>query len=111
MQQRKWSGNVRELENFIERLVTLALPDMAALNSKILPAEFQKEFKKFTPSSAEHSLHKSLQESLDEVEEQLIRQTLMKNGWNQSKAARALKISERALRYKMEKLGIARGEG
>ncbi|MCB0285379.1 MAG: hypothetical protein KDE57_01900, partial [Calditrichaeota bacterium] len=28
------------------------------------------------------------------------------NDWNQSKAARALQISERAIRYKMEKLGI-----
>jgi Nif-specific regulatory protein len=56
MQQRQWSGNVRELENFVERLVTLASPDMAVLNSKILPAEFQKEFKKLAPTPAEHSL-------------------------------------------------------
>ncbi|MCI0698122.1 sigma 54-interacting transcriptional regulator [candidate division KSB1 bacterium] len=110
MQQRKWAGNIRELENFVERLVTLASPDMTVLNPKILPPEFQKEFKKLTPSQQEHPLHKSLQESLDEVEEQLIHRALEQNDWNQSKAARALKISERNMRYKMEKLGIVRGQ-
>lgn len=105
MQQRKWSGNIRELENFVERLVTLASTEMTVLDLKILPREFQKEFKKLTPEQ-ESPLRKSLQESLAESEEQLIRQALLENDWKQRKTARVLQISEGALRYKMDKLGI-----
>jgi two-component system response regulator AtoC len=49
---------------------------------------------------------KSLTESLADYEETLIRQALIENDWNQSKAARALGISEQTMRYKMGKLGI-----
>ncbi|MFQ5629510.1 MAG: sigma 54-interacting transcriptional regulator, partial [bacterium] len=108
MQQRKWSGNIRELENFTERLVTLASDKMAALNPAILPPEFRKEFKKLSPALEQHPVSKSLQESLEDYEVQLIRQALIAHSWNQSQAARALKISERTIRYKMEKLGIVR---
>ncbi|MFQ5652439.1 MAG: sigma 54-interacting transcriptional regulator [bacterium] len=113
MQQRQWSGNVRELENFVERLVTLAAPEATVLNPKILPREYRKEFKKLTAMQEPHPVPKSLQEALDETEELLIRQALRDHDWNQSQAARALRISERTIRYKMEKLGIVkqRAEG
>ena len=51
---------------------------------------------------------KTLQESLDDHETGVLREALVKHHWNQSEAARALGISERAMRYKMEKLGIVR---
>ena len=47
---------------------------MTVLNPTILPREFQKEFKKLTDNYEPHLLRKSLQETLDETEEQLIRQ-------------------------------------
>ena len=53
----------------------------------------------------------SLQEHHTEVEEQLIPQALLTNDWNQSQAARALKIPEQTLRYKMGKLGIVKPSG
>jgi hypothetical protein len=43
------------------------------LNAKILPPEFKKEFKKLTPAQDEHPIHKSLQESLSDCEEQLMK--------------------------------------
>lgn len=110
MQQRKWPGNIRELENFVERLVTLAAPDTKALTPKILPREFHKEFKKAVQLREEPVARKSLQESVNELEEQLIRQALAESGWNQSQAARALNISEYTMRYKIEKLGIIKPE-
>lgn len=106
MQLRVWSGNIRELENFVERLVTLAAPEMVVLDASILPKEFRKEYKDLTFTQDAHDIRKSLQETLEETEVSLIRQALVANDWNQSKAARALQISERAIRYKMEKLGI-----
>ncbi|NIS39086.1 GAF domain-containing protein [Candidatus Saccharibacteria bacterium] len=109
MQQRLWAGNIRELENFVERLVTLASPDIKVLTRKSLPKEFQKEFKKLSANDEVSShLNTSLQESLNEYEEKLIRQALHENDWIQAKAARALNISEQTLRYKMNRLGIVK---
>ncbi|MFQ5604035.1 MAG: sigma 54-interacting transcriptional regulator [bacterium] len=108
MRLRKWQGNVRELENFVERLVTLAGPEMTVLGRDILPNEFRKELKKLTAKQEMNPISKTLQESLTEYEEQIIRQALNDNDWNQRKAARALQISEGTLRYKIAKLGIAK---
>jgi transcriptional regulator with GAF, ATPase, and Fis domain len=106
IRQRNWKGNIRELENFIERLVTLAPAAMKMLEAKILPAEFQKELQKFVKIDQTIPESRSLGESLAEYEEKLIRSVLIECNWNQSKAARVLKISEHAIRYKMKKLGI-----
>jgi len=108
MRLRKWPGNVRELENFVERMVTLAGSEMTALGRDILPKEFRKEFEELTSKQEMHAIGKALQESLAEYEAQLIRQALTDNDWNQRKAARALQISEGTIRYKIEKLDIAK---
>lgn len=109
MQQRRWAGNIRELENFVERLVTLAPAEAITLEPHMLPPEFQKELKKLAPSLEALPSNKGLQQSLEDYEERLLRQALDENEWNQRKAARALQISEGTLRYKLEKLGIVRG--
>jgi transcriptional regulator with GAF, ATPase, and Fis domain len=111
MRQRRWQGNIRELENFVERLVTLAAPEQAVLARVLLPQEYQKEFKRLQPQIDEAQAVKSLTESLAEYEEQLIRQALLAYDWNQSKAARALKIPVQTIRYKMNKLGITKPLG
>jgi DNA-binding NtrC family response regulator len=49
---------------------------------------------------------KSLSESLQDFEEELVRKTLNSCNWNQSKAAKILGISEHTIRYKMKKLKI-----
>jgi Nif-specific regulatory protein len=108
IKQHKWSGNIRELENFVERMVTLAPQDTKVLNSGILPAEFRSELQKLKKIREMGKITKSLAESLAEYEEKLIRQALIENDWNQSKAARALGISEQTIRYKMGKLGIVK---
>ncbi len=106
MRRRVWEGNIRELENFVERLVTLAAPEMTVLHRDILPSDYQKEFKKFKITPALPAAGRSLHERLAEYEEQLVRQALLDHDWNQSQAARALSISEQTIRYKMSKLGI-----
>lgn len=106
LKQRHWTGNIRELENFIQRLVTLTTKNQKIIDKKILPAEFLKELKKLKKDFQEIPLSKSLSESLIDFEEQLIRTELKNCKWNQSKAARLLNISEHDMRYKMKKLKI-----
>jgi two-component system NtrC family response regulator len=108
MQEQPWAGNIRELENFVERLVTNAAPSEKILGRDNLPDELRKKIRQTRPSDTAFVTNKSLQEHLAEVEEQLIRQALLSNDWNQSQAARALKIPEQTLRYKMGKLGIVK---
>ncbi len=106
LQHRHWKGNVRELENIVERLVTLAPIESKIIGREILPPDLMKELKNLDTSSEDHTIPKSLTESLHEFEEEIIRKALAANQWNQSKAARALKTSEQTLRYKMSKLDI-----
>ncbi|MCI0698712.1 sigma-54 dependent transcriptional regulator [candidate division KSB1 bacterium] len=106
MQQRHWPGNIRELENFVERLVTLAPPQMAILDRDHLPPDLQKEMKKLAASQQPAGVVKPLYESLAEYEEQLIRQALNGNHWNIPQTARVLRIAEQTLRNKMTKRGI-----
>jgi DNA-binding NtrC family response regulator len=96
------------LENFVERLVALSPPEAKILDHDILPPDIKKEFKKFKPALDEAYVSKSLEESLAEHEEQLIRRALIEHDWNQSQAARVLKIPVPTLRYKMNKLGIVK---
>ena len=103
-----WSGNIRELENFVERLVTLAPPEMQVINASILPTDFQEEWKKAEAISPKYDLNNSLENNLTEYEKKLIMKVLNECNWNQSEAARQLNISETTIRYKMNKLGITR---
>jgi transcriptional regulator with GAF, ATPase, and Fis domain len=108
MQQRRWPGNIRELENFVERLVALTPPDRKIIDRKVLPDDLLQELKKFEANYALPSAVKPLNETLEAYEAQVIRQALIANNWNQSQTARQLKIAEQTLRYKMGKLGIER---
>ncbi|MDP2364803.1 MAG: sigma-54 dependent transcriptional regulator, partial [Ignavibacteria bacterium] len=60
MRHRHWLGNIRELENFIERLVTLTTKDQKIIDRKILPFEFQKELKKLKKDFQDIPISKSL---------------------------------------------------
>jgi DNA-binding NtrC family response regulator len=97
---------VRELSNFVERLVTLATAKQRIIDRNILPPELQKELKSVRRTHEDGSSTRSLGESLADYEEQLIRKALDSCNWNQSRAARILQISEHSMRYKMAKLHI-----
>lgn len=92
-------GNVRELENLIERSVVLARDTHITLDD--LPSHI------FTYSiPLNQSRSKGLDRQVEDLEKKLIQSELFKAGGNQSKAARALEISERKLRYKIQKYGL-----
>jgi len=103
-----WSGNIRELQNFVERLVTLAPLEMQVIDASILPADLQEEWHEAEAVSPKYDLSNSLEKNLLDYEIKLINKVLIECNWNQSKAARRLNISETTIRYKMNKLGISR---
>jgi len=88
-------GNVRELEHVIQRTVTLARGQV--IREQDLPPEIR-----FHRASEQGTLA----ERLEAVEQEMLLTALEKNEWVQTRAADALGISERVLRYKMKKLDI-----
>ena len=88
-----WPGNVRELENVIE--ASMALSEREIIESKNLPAFL-------LTSSSESTSFYQLPENLtlQEIEEKIIEQTLMKTNGNKTKAAKLLGISLRTLQRK-----------
>ena len=100
--QYPFPGNVRELENLIERAVVLCRGN--TVTTQDLPLHIQ-------DSKAEKSLEegregRSLPQALEEIERQEIARALQKTSWVQTRAAEELGISERVLRYKMKKYKI-----
>ncbi len=87
-------GNVRELEHLVQRMVTLVRGNV--IRAGDLPPEIQ----------AGQSGNGVLNERLAEVERQMLVTALEKHDWVQTQAAESLGISERVLRYKMQKAGI-----
>jgi two-component system NtrC family response regulator len=97
-----YPGNVRELENIIERAVVLSRKGIIGLEDLPLPL---REGRTQDPPGREASLPSSVAN----MEKDLILQALQASEGNQSRAAQSLGISERVLRYKMRKYGLNRG--
>ncbi|CAB1370404.1 sigma-54-dependent transcriptional regulator [Denitratisoma oestradiolicum] len=92
-------GNVRELENILERALALRTTDCIDSGdlNLIPPAENQE-----VPPLGQLSL----QDHLDRVERQAILEALQKTRFNRTAAARLLGVTFRSLRYRMERLGL-----
>jgi two-component system response regulator PilR (NtrC family) len=96
-------GNVRELENILER--AMALCDGARvtrLDLQLTPPEAVE----VVPAAEGGNGKWPLQEYLDRVEKEAILEALEKTRYNRTAAAKLLGITFRAMRYRMERLGI-----
>ena len=108
LKQRKWNGNIRELENFVERLVTIAPKRTVTICASLLPSELKEELNTFRMAQKIKFQDHSLKEQLDLCEKKIIKNTLIESGWNQSEAARRLKTSEGNIRRKIHRYDITR---
>lgn len=110
-------GNVRELENILERAYTLAegeliQPDDLKLRQTPRAAPVSPQTKQLeVPTSSEvrhYDLEHvdNLEQHLEDVERQLITQALEETRWNRTAAAERLGLSFRSLRYRLKKLDI-----
>ena len=91
-----YPGNVRELQNIVERAVVMARG--AVVTCADLPAEVQKA----APAPAADTLPAQV----EELEKKAIAQALERAGGVQSRAAELLGLTERNLRYKLKKYGL-----
>lgn len=98
-----WPGNIRELENVIER--ALVLDKDGGLGLDDLPERL---------GTREHRVANLRMElpdegiSLEDVERDLLLAALQKHNWNQTRAAAFLKITRSTLLYRMQKFGLER---
>jgi DNA-binding NtrC family response regulator len=104
MEEYDWPGNVRQLENAVQRGVILARGEEIGLGD--LPADVVGEASIAPPPDAASGL----KAQLDAFERQIILRALAREGWNQTKAAEALLINRTTLIEKMRKYGLAKAE-
>jgi two-component system NtrC family response regulator/two-component system response regulator HydG len=109
LEQHAWPGNIRELENLVERVMIICKRQWVEVED--LPAGF---FSGSTPAVLPHpgadssSLLTLGLSSLEQLEEKLIRDALERTSGNVTEAARLLKITRNTLRYRMYKYGLSR---
>src|SRR5947208_1531009 len=100
LKQHWWPGNIRELENLIERLV--AVSDKDYISEEDLPFEFH-----FAQLNPEGSASEGLfEEATSTFERNFILRALEKCGWNVTGTADYLGIPLSTLKYKMDKLDV-----
>ena len=105
LQQYHFPGNVRELENILERAMTLCEDDLIRprdlkLGSALATVDMN------PAASVPEAKPAGLDPFLGEMEKDAIRQALEKTQYNKTAAAKLLGISFRQLRYRLKKLGI-----
>ncbi len=94
----EWKGEIRELENVIERAVIFCNEDLISLNH--LPSAFK------SYSATDFADSGSLEESVRRFEREIITRTLEKNDFNKEKCAEALQVGLSTLYRKMKELEI-----
>ncbi|OUS29926.1 sigma-54-dependent Fis family transcriptional regulator [Gammaproteobacteria bacterium 45_16_T64] len=107
-------GNIRELENILERATTLCDDDTITPENLQLPQDTQA-----TPTEAlslndsellDVSIGDSLEEYLTDIEKHAILKALDETRWNRTAAAKKLGMTFRSLRYRLKKLGLDKDE-
>ena len=103
-----WPGNIRELENEVERLVVLS-----GTEQKVGPELLSPRIREAAPSSGSGTgkgvnfkFAGKLKDAMEELEKTMIKEGLRRTKWNKSKLAKELGISRAGLIMKVEKYGL-----
>jgi two-component system response regulator PilR (NtrC family) len=100
LQNYHFPGNVRELENILERAMAMCEGDTIEVHDLLLP-----QTTNLLPAASPQNTA-NLNGYLHDQEKELILNALQKTKWNRTAAARLLGVSFRTLRYRLKKLGI-----
>ena len=99
-----WPGNIRELENEIQRLVLFSDD-----GNPILPRDLSSKIRSALLSQAEES-RMTLKQMLKLYERQIITEALERHNWNKTRAAKSLGLTRQGLYNKLRHLGIEQSE-
>jgi DNA-binding NtrC family response regulator len=107
LDQFNWPGNVRQLENTIERAMALCngptiVPEDLPRNIVEYCPEFHEEVLSILPAKGV-----DLERKTEALEKSLIAQALVKTQYSQKKAAELLNVPVRSLRYRLKKYGMS----
>jgi len=104
LQKHLWPGNIRELSNLIERFAILGSEE--SLTNELLGAAAINDGEVEIPSSGPLPLKTVTRQTVQQLERKIILRTLIAHRWNRKRAAKDLKISYRALLYKIRQAGL-----
>jgi len=102
--RKEWKGNVQELKSFVERAMLLSSDKEVFVLPEGLIDE-QSELAQML-ERIDKGIDFAIDKSMELIEKKILERVLIKFEFNQSRAARFLKITEDTLRYRMKKLGI-----
>jgi two-component system, NtrC family, response regulator HupR/HoxA len=106
MQRYAWPGNIRELENEIERCMVLG-SDLDELPADLLSQRLQDGTRQIAPTAPARTMDgTNLHEAVEQLERDLIHQGLIRTHWNKSQLAKELGISRSNLILKVERYGL-----
>ncbi|HEY6305895.1 MAG TPA: sigma 54-interacting transcriptional regulator [Candidatus Angelobacter sp.] len=106
LQAYQWPGNIRQLENMIKRYVVLGTETCIASDlSEPVPGLFEVDI----PEHGPVPLKKMTQQATRRLEREIILKVLQSQHWNRRRAAEVLRISYRALLYKIRDAGLSPG--
>jgi two-component system, NtrC family, response regulator AtoC len=103
----EWPGNIRELENLIERMMLLAQNNIITLQE--IPGEFKTAVDNAIITQTDDSkkpFKDFMRNHMENVERQMIIKCLEESEWNVTKAAKELGLSRKGLQLKMIKYGL-----
>lgn len=103
-----FDGNVRELENMLERALALCDGQKICMDDLLMDQEFKFRSNDKVTFDPSKTLEIGLPEYLEDIEKRAILKALAKANNNKTAAAKLLGVSFRTLRYRLTKLGLAK---